>query len=90
MSLIPTATGSATAIGLIYPELPGKLNGVAIRVPLLSASLTDRVFEVDNGGPRSGLTEISVDVLLRFFLFGLVEDLVGVAELHQVTGPGAV
>lgn len=46
MSLIPTSTGSATAIGLIYPELQGKLNGVAIRVPLLNASLTDCVFEV--------------------------------------------
>src|SRR5579863_4998548 len=46
MSLIPTTTGSATAIGLIYPELLGKLNGVAIRVPLLNASLTDYVFEV--------------------------------------------
>lgn len=46
MSLIPTTTGSATAIGLIYPELLGKLNGVAVRVPLLNASLTDCVFEV--------------------------------------------
>jgi glyceraldehyde 3-phosphate dehydrogenase len=46
MSLIPTSTGSATAIGLIYPELQGKLNGVAVGVPLLNASLTDCVFEV--------------------------------------------
>jgi glyceraldehyde 3-phosphate dehydrogenase len=46
MSLIPTSTGSATAIGLIYPELLAKLNGIAIRVPLLNASLTDAVFEV--------------------------------------------
>ena len=45
-SLIPTTTGSATAIGLIYPELNGKLNGAAVRVPLLNASLTDCVFEV--------------------------------------------
>jgi glyceraldehyde 3-phosphate dehydrogenase len=45
-SLIPTSTGSATAISLIYPELKGKLNGVAVRVPLLNASLTDCVFEV--------------------------------------------
>jgi glyceraldehyde 3-phosphate dehydrogenase len=43
-SLIPTSTGSATAITLIYPELTGKLNGLAIRVPLLNASLTDCVF----------------------------------------------
>ncbi|MEM9676925.1 MAG: ArsJ-associated glyceraldehyde-3-phosphate dehydrogenase [Pseudomonadota bacterium] len=46
-SLIPTTTGSATAITLIYPELKGKLNGHAVRVPLLNASLTDCVFEVD-------------------------------------------
>lgn len=43
-SLIPTSTGSATAITLIYPELTGKLNGIAVRVPLLNASLTDAVF----------------------------------------------
>ncbi|NBN90323.1 MAG: type I glyceraldehyde-3-phosphate dehydrogenase [Actinobacteria bacterium] len=43
-SLVPTSTGSATAITMIYPELKGKLNGVAVRVPLLNASLTDCVF----------------------------------------------
>lgn len=46
-SLIPTTTGSATAITLIYPELTGKLNGHAVRVPLLNASLTDCVFELE-------------------------------------------
>lgn len=45
-SLIPTTTGSATAITLIYPELKGRLNGHAVRVPLLNGSLTDCVFEV--------------------------------------------
>jgi glyceraldehyde 3-phosphate dehydrogenase len=45
-NLCPTSTGSATAIVEIYPELKGKLNGLAIRVPLLNASLTDCVFEV--------------------------------------------
>ena len=57
LSLIPTSTGSATAIGLIYPELLGKLTGIAVRVPLLNASLTDCVFEVaasddSRGGER--------------------------------------
>ena len=47
MNLIPTTTGSATAITLIYPELEGRLNGHAVRVPLLNASLTDCVFEVE-------------------------------------------
>jgi len=46
LSLIPTSTGSAAAIGMIFPELSGKLNGVAVRVPLANASLTDCVFEV--------------------------------------------
>jgi glyceraldehyde 3-phosphate dehydrogenase len=45
-NLCPTSTGSATAIVEIYPELKGKLNGLAVRVPLLNASLTDCVFEV--------------------------------------------
>ena len=47
LNLIPTSTGSATAIGLIFPELEGKLNGIAVRVPMLNASLTDAVFEVE-------------------------------------------
>lgn len=46
MSLIPTTTGSATAITHIFPELQGKLNGHAIRVPLANASITDCVFEM--------------------------------------------
>ena len=44
-SLIPTSTGSAKAITKIFPELEGRLNGLAVRVPLLNASLTDFVFE---------------------------------------------
>ena len=46
LSLSPTTTGSATAIALIYPELKGKLNGHAVRAPVLNASLTDCVFEM--------------------------------------------
>lgn len=46
MSLIPTTTGSATAITHIFPDLKGKLNGHAVRIPLANASLTDCVFEV--------------------------------------------
>ncbi len=56
-SLIPTTTGSATAITMIYPDLKGKLNGIAVRVPLLNASLTDCVFEVNR--------ETSVDEVNR-------------------------
>lgn len=47
LSLQPTTTGSATAIGMIFPELVGKLNGHAVRAPILNASLTDCVFELN-------------------------------------------
>jgi len=60
LSLIPTTTGSATAIGLIYPELLGKLNGHAIRVPLLTGSLTDCVFQV-----KRDTTAQEVNALLK-------------------------
>lgn len=46
VNLAPTSTGSATAIALIFPELKGKLNGLAVRVPLTNASITDCVFDV--------------------------------------------
>lgn len=56
LSLIPTTTGSATAISAIFPELHGKLNGLAVRVPLLNASLTDCVFEVQR---PTGVEEVN-------------------------------
>ena len=59
-SLIPTTTGSATAITLIYPELKGKLNGHAVRVPILNASLTDCVFELEKN-----TTEDEVNALFK-------------------------
>ncbi|MEM7115318.1 MAG: ArsJ-associated glyceraldehyde-3-phosphate dehydrogenase [Chloroflexota bacterium] len=58
MNLIPTSTGSATAITLIYPELKGKLNGLAVRVPLLNASLTDAVFEVKRATTVAEVNEL--------------------------------
>ena len=51
-SLQPTTTGSATAIALIYPELKGKLDGHAVRAPVLNASLTDCVFELKRATTR--------------------------------------
>lgn len=60
LSLIPTTTGSATAIGLIYPELLGKLNGHAVRVPLLGGSLTDCAFQV-----KRATTADEVNALLK-------------------------
>lgn len=59
-SLIPTTTGSATAITEIFPELKGRLNGHAVRVPLANASLTDCVFEVERS-----TTAAEVNALLK-------------------------
>ena len=51
-SLIPTSTGSARAISLIYPNLKGKLDGYAVRVPVLNSSLTDCVFDLKKSTNR--------------------------------------
>jgi glyceraldehyde 3-phosphate dehydrogenase len=58
MSLIPTTTGSATAIAHIFPELKGKLDGHAVRVPLANASLTDCVFELDGATNAEHVNQI--------------------------------
>ena len=71
-SLIPTSTGSATAITLIYPELAGKLNGVAVRVPLLNASLSDCVFTLDRD-----VTVDEVNELLRAAAEGPLQGILG-------------
>jgi glyceraldehyde 3-phosphate dehydrogenase len=57
-SLAPTTTGSATAIALIYPELKGKLNGHAVRAPVLNASLTDCVFELKRPTSEAEVNEL--------------------------------
>lgn len=58
LSLQPTTTGSATAISLIYPELKGKLNGHAVRAPVLNASLTDCVFELKNPTTEAAVNDL--------------------------------
>lgn len=58
MSLIPTTTGSATAITGIFPELKGRLNGHAVRVPLANASLTDCVFEVETATTAEAVNQL--------------------------------
>jgi glyceraldehyde 3-phosphate dehydrogenase len=58
LSMLPTTTGSATAIALIYPELKGKLNGHAVRVPVLNASLTDCVFELNRSTSQAEVNEL--------------------------------
>lgn len=80
LSLIPTSTGSATAIGLIYPELNGKLNGLAVRVPLLNASLTDCVFEVNRP-----TTAGEVNALLQTAAEGELAGILGYEERPLVS-----
>ena len=57
-NLIPTTTGSAKAISLIYPELKGRLNGHAIRVPILNSSLTDCVFEMKSSTNKDQINNL--------------------------------
>ena len=80
MSLIPTTTGSATAIGLIFPELQGRLDGHAVRVPLLNASLTDCVFEV-----RRETSVDEVNGLLRAAADGPLAGILGYEERPLVS-----
>jgi glyceraldehyde 3-phosphate dehydrogenase len=80
LSLIPTSTGSATAIGLIFPELQGKLDGLAVRVPLLNASLTDCVFEV-----ARPTTIEEVNRLLREAAEGSLSGILGYEERPLVS-----
>lgn len=79
-SLVPTTTGSATAIAMIYPELKGKLNGLAVRVPMLNASLTDCVFEVN----RKTTVE-EVNRLFKEASEGELKDILGYEELPLVS-----
>jgi glyceraldehyde 3-phosphate dehydrogenase len=80
LSLIPTTTGSATSIGLIYPELKGRLNGLAVRVPVLNASLTDCVFEV-----KRPTTAREVNGLLKAAAAGPLEGILGYEERPLVS-----
>jgi glyceraldehyde 3-phosphate dehydrogenase len=79
-NLIPTTTGSATAITLIYPELKGRLNGHAVRVPLLNASLTDCVFEVERP-----TTVEEVNALLKTAADGPLHGILGYEERPLVS-----
>ncbi|MHA7867707.1 MAG: ArsJ-associated glyceraldehyde-3-phosphate dehydrogenase [Salipiger thiooxidans] len=79
-SLIPTTTGSATAITLIYPELTGKLNGHAVRVPLLNASLTDCVFELERE-----TTAEEVNALFKAAAEGPLQGILGYEERPLVS-----
>jgi glyceraldehyde 3-phosphate dehydrogenase len=79
-SLIPTTTGSATAITHIFPELKGKLNGHAVRIPLTNASLTDCVFEMNRA-----TTEVEINQLLKTASENELKDILGYEERPLVS-----
>ena len=80
LSLAPTTTGSATAIALIYPELKGKLNGHAVRAPVLNASLTDCVFEL-----QRETTAEAVNALFKAAAHGPLAGVLGLEERPLVS-----
>jgi glyceraldehyde 3-phosphate dehydrogenase len=80
MSLIPTSTGSATAITEIFPELKGRLNGLAVRVPLANASLTDCVFEL-----KKSVTADQVNEALETAANGRLKGILGFETLPLVS-----
>jgi len=80
LSLAPTTTGSATAIALIYPELKGKLNGHAVRAPVLNASLTDCVFEL-----QRATTAEEVNALFKAAAAGPLAGILGYEERPLVS-----
>jgi glyceraldehyde 3-phosphate dehydrogenase len=80
LSMQPTTTGSATAIALIYPELKGKLNGHAVRVPVLNASLTDCVFEL-----RRPTTVAEVNALFAAAAAGPLAGILGIEHRPLVS-----
>jgi glyceraldehyde 3-phosphate dehydrogenase len=79
-SLIPTSTGSATAITEIFPELKGRLNGIAIRVPITNASLTDCVFELEQS-----VTVEQVNAALKAAAEGRLQGILGYEERPLVS-----
>ena len=80
ISLIPTTTGSATAITHIFPELKGRLNGHAVRVPLANASLTDCVFEM-----QRATSEAEVNQLMKAAAAGELKGILGYEERPLVS-----
>ena len=79
-SLIPTSTGSAKAITKIFPELEGRLNGLAVRVPLLNASLTDFVFEA-----KRKVTSEEINQLFKKASENELKDILGYEERPLVS-----
>ena len=101
INLIPTSTGAAKAIGLVLPELAGKIDGVAVRAPIATGSLTDLVvvlgretsvdevqaaYEAAAGGPLDGILRYSEDPLVSTDIVGSAYSCIYDSELTMVHG----
>ena len=81
LSMIPTTTGAAKAVSLVLPELEGKLNGLAIRVPTPNVSIVDVVVNVE----KSGVTKSDVNAALKEASEGALKGILGYSELPLVS-----
>jgi glyceraldehyde 3-phosphate dehydrogenase len=101
--MIPTSTGAAKAVGLVLPELQGKLDGMAIRVPTPNVSIVDLVFETEQAptaaeinaaikraseGPMSGILQYCDTPLVSTDFNGNTHSSIFDAELTKVLEPG--
>ena len=80
MSIIPTTTGAAKAVALVLPELKGKLNGFALRVPTPNVSVTDLVVELEKEA-----TKESINAAFRKAAEGELKGILGVSDLPLVS-----
>jgi glyceraldehyde 3-phosphate dehydrogenase len=81
LSMIPTTTGAAKAVSLVLPELAGKLNGLAIRVPTPNVSIVDVVVTVE----KSGVTVSDVNDALKKAAEGPLAGILGYCDLPLVS-----
>ncbi|MDL1978651.1 MAG: type I glyceraldehyde-3-phosphate dehydrogenase [Desulfobacterales bacterium C00003106] len=76
LSMIPTSTGAAKAVGLVLPELQGKLNGLSIRVPTPNVSIVDLVVNIEKSGVNAG----DVNGVLKSAAEGYLKGILGFCE----------
>jgi len=81
LSMIPTSTGAARAVALVLPELAGKLNGLAVRVPTPNVSLVDFVATVE----KAGVTATDVNSALKEASEGALKGILGYCDLPLVS-----
>ena len=81
LSMVPTTTGAAKAVGLVLPELAGKLNGLAVRVPTPNVSLVDLVVAID----KSGVTVSEVNAALKLASEDVLKGILGYSEAPLVS-----